>query len=65
MSVRRAKFLKDASRNTTFFAWRNFNDVNLKRQFAMLAEIGKSALSDDDVREVRRYRVNDIMTLEM
>ncbi|KAK2150586.1 hypothetical protein LSH36_399g03005 [Paralvinella palmiformis] len=45
-SVIRSNFRQEVYKNTTLFDWRHFVDVDIRRQFSKVADIGNSVLED-------------------
>ncbi|XP_065573992.1 angiotensin-converting enzyme-like [Artemia franciscana] len=48
-----AKFQKEVWKLATSFAWKNFRDSSIRRQFKVLSVLGRAALEDDKLSEVR------------
>ena len=47
-----AKYQKDVWQGATSFAWKTFRDPHIRRQFRMLAVLGRAALEEDKLTEV-------------
>ncbi|XP_065573989.1 angiotensin-converting enzyme-like [Artemia franciscana] len=49
-----AKFQKEVWKLATSFAWKNFRDSSIRRQFKVLSVLGRAALEDDKLSELQK-----------
>ena len=50
-----ARFQKDVWTAATTYAWKGFRDPHIRRQFRVLAVLGRAALPEDQLKEVISY----------
>ncbi len=53
--VQTSQFATEAAQNTTLFAWENFLDEQIRRQFKKLSLVGTAKLSNDKLKQVSTH----------